>query len=540
MPQKTYILFAILLISNFFINAQKVVTNTTSKPKLVIGLVVDQMRYDYLYKYNNQYGENGFKRLLREGNSCENTYIDYIPTVTGCGHTGIYTGSVPAIHGIASNGWHNYKTGKSMYCAQDDSVKTVGVDGKSGKMSPKNLWVSTVADELRMATNNRSTTIGIALKDRGSILPAGHTANAAYWMDDSLGFWITSSYYMQELPVWVRNYNQQNKARKYLNYNWNLSKPIGAYINSTADENNYEGKYKTEKTVSFPHKTSAFAKAAEIKRTTFGNDITIDFSMEAIKNYKLGRNAVTDFLAVSLSSTDYVGHQFGINAVETEDMYLKLDKIIADFLLFLDKEVGKGNYTLFLTADHGAVNNPTYLQDQKVPAGFLNAAALQKSINEKGKTVFGKNPILDMNDNMIWLNDSLDEAQTITFVKTALQSVEEIQYIIDAKNVNTQTLPDNIKALVNNGYNAQRSGQLYYILKPAFIESYNNATTGTTHGTWNPYDTHIPLVWFGNGITKGKTLRTVHMTDIAPTLANLLQIQAPSGNVGESIMEVLK
>jgi predicted AlkP superfamily pyrophosphatase or phosphodiesterase len=539
MTKKNSILILFLIVTNLLFAQKKIVIENT-KPKLVVGIVVDQMRYDYLYKYESRYGEAGFKRLLREGNSCENTFINYIPTVTGCGHTCVYTGSVPAIHGIASNDWYDYKVGKVRYCAQDDSVKTVGAPGKSGKMSPRNMFTTTIADELRLATNNRSTTIGIALKDRGSILPAGHTANAAYWMDDSLGYWISSTYYMQELPFWVSKYNGEEKARKYLNQNWNILKPLDSYINSTQDETIYEGKYKSDKNVSFPHITSGLTKNADIKRTTYGNDITLDFSKEAIKNYALGKRDVTDFLAISLSSTDYVGHQFGINAIEIEDMYMRLDLLLADFLNYLDKEIGKGNYTLFLTADHGAAHNPKYLSDQKIPAAYINSGTIKKEINEKAKANFGKNAIIDMNDNMIWLNDSLEREPILSFVKKELESIDGIQYVVEGAKLANETLPENLKILIQNGFNKQRSGQLIYILKPAYIESYNNATTGTTHGTWNPYDTHIPLVWFGNGIKKGKSLQTVYMTDIAPTLANLLQIQVPNGNVGATISSVLK
>jgi predicted AlkP superfamily pyrophosphatase or phosphodiesterase len=531
-----YFLFFILITPCCF--AQK--TPISTKPKLIIGLVVDQMRYDYLYKYANNYGTSGFKKLLAKGFSCENTNLNYVPSVTGCGHACIYTGSIPAIHGIASNDWYDKSTGKMMYCAQDNTVTSVGEDTKSGKMSPRNMLTTTIGDELKLATNGRSKVIGVALKDRGSILPAGHSADAAYWMDDSLGKFITSSYYMQQVPNWVQQFNDAEPARKYLQEDWNTILPMYKYYQSTADDNKFEGRFKVDSTTAFPHKTNLFKKTADIKRTPYGNNITLDFSKQAIVNYNLGKGTETDFIAISLSSTDYIGHQFGINSIEIEDTYYRLDKDLANFLQFVDKQVGVGNYTLFLTADHGAAHNPTYLQSQKIPSGFLFSAALKKSINDKGMAKFGKNVIVDMGDNQVWVNDTVDKTEAINYVMQELKAVNQIQFVVENEKLTTAVIPDAIKQLAINGYYPNRSGDILFILKPAFIESYNNATTGTTHGTWNPYDTHIPLVWYGNGINKGKNFQQVYMTDIAATLAALLQIQVPNGCIGKPIEAVLK
>jgi predicted AlkP superfamily pyrophosphatase or phosphodiesterase len=519
---------------------QKQVVNSSTKPKLVVGIVVDQMRYDYLFRYNKNYGSGGFNRLLKEGFNCASTNLSYMPSVTACGHAGIYTGSVPALHGIPSNDWYNKATHKMMYCTEDSTANTVGSVGKSGKMSPKNMWANTITDELRLNTNFRSKVIGISLKDRGSILPAGHSANAAYWMDDSLGNFITSTYYMQQLPAWAQSFNNQKKAEQYLNKDWNLLLPQSSYYQSTSDSNAYEGLYKGETASKFPHKTSAFVKKADIKRTPYGNDISLDFAKAAIEGEALGQGMETDFLALSLSSTDYVGHQFGINAVEIEDMYYRLDKSLADFLNFLDAKVGKGNYTIFLTADHGAAHNPKYLQDQKIPAGYFSGSAFKKSINEKAIAQFGKPVIADIGDNMIWLHDSVSSTKSLPFVLEEINAVKEVQFAIYYSALNTYVLPEELKKLVANGYNAQRSGDILFVLKPGHIEAYGTSQTGTTHGTWNPYDTHIPLVWFGNGIKKGQSYQNYQMCDIAPTLAALLQIQAPNASIGKVISEVLK
>jgi predicted AlkP superfamily pyrophosphatase or phosphodiesterase len=384
-------ILALLLICAFTVsNAQKkTVLSNNTKPKLLVGLVIDQMRFDYLYKYANGFGNGGFKRLMREGFNCKNTNINYIPTVTGCGHACIYTGSVPAIHGIAANDWYDKKTGKMMYCTQDNEANSLGTSNKSGKQSPKNLLTTTLGDELNLFTNNRSTVVGIALKDRGAILPAGHTATAAYWMDDTLGDFITSSFYMNNLPTWVSDFNAQQISKKYLSNNWNLFLPLNKYTESTPDDNDYEGKFKGALSPKFPHITSAFTKIADIKKTPFGNSITLDFSKEVIINYNMGKNNTTDLIAISLSSTDYVGHQFAINSMELEDTYYRLDKDIENFLLFLDKQIGVGQYTLFLTADHGAAHNPKFLQDKRVPAGFLFGRKRHESIWQKCNCRYG-------------------------------------------------------------------------------------------------------------------------------------------------------
>ena len=341
------------------------------RPKLVVGIVIDQMRWDYLYRYYARYGEGGFKRMLGEGFSVENCKIPYIPSVTAIGHSSIWTGSVPSIHGIAGNNF--VKDGKVVYCTADDTVNPVGSDSKAGKMSPRNLWVTTIGDELRLATNNRSKVVGVALKDRASILPAGHHANGAYWFDDKSGKFITSTFYMEKLPEWVNKFNKQKLPNKYLSKKWETLYPIDSYKESTSDDNNYEnGIAEGEKAV-LPLDLPALYKKHGYKilrNTPFGCNLTFDIAKAAIEGENLGRNTDTDLLTISCSSTDYIGHQVGVNAIETEDCYLRLDKALADFFAYLDQTVGKGNYLTFLTADHGGVNNATFLQDQRIPAGI--------------------------------------------------------------------------------------------------------------------------------------------------------------------------
>jgi len=523
------------------------------RPKLVIGIVVDQMRWDYLYRYYSRYGNAGFKRLLNEGFSCENTNIDYIPTVTAAGHTAIYTGSVPALHGIAGNDFIVQATGKSMYCTDDSTVQTVGATSIAGKMSPRNLLTTTVTDELRLATNFQSKVIGIALKDRGGILPAGHTANAAYWFDDKSGNWITSTYYMKALPKWVDDFNAQKIPETYLKTDWTTIYPIDTYLQSTADNNAYEGAFKGADAPTMPVKTSTLYKSlglGMIRTTPYGNTMTLDLAVAAINGEQLGQGTATDFLALSLSSTDYIGHQFGINAVEIEDTYLRLDRDIASFLTYLDAKVGRGKYTVFLTADHGAAHNPGFLQDRNIPAGVWDDAATLKDLN---KVLMDKYKIdgLVLSFTNYQVNFNYSIVRYLHLDETALkndciQYLEKLPYVafaIDMKKAGDANIPEELRTRIINGYNVERSGAIQIILKPGYFTgrvTNDKLPTGTTHGTWNPYDAHIPFVLMGWGIQHGKLTRETHMTDIAPTIAALLHIQAPNGSVGKVVSEALK
>jgi len=549
-------LLILLSVATVSANAQikkKTETATTlPRPKLVVGIVVDQMRWDYLYRYYDRYNAGGFKRLLNEGFSCENANIDYIPTVTAAGHTCIYTGSVPAIHGIAGNDFVVQATGRQIYCAEDSTVQTVGSTSNAGKMSPRNLLVTTVTDELRLATNFRSKVIGIALKDRGGILPAGHTANAAYWFDDKSGNWITSTYYMNDLPQWVKDFNARKLPETYLKKDWNTLYPLNTYLQSTEDNNRYEGKFKGADAPTMPVKTSQLynGNLGMIRSTPYGNTFTLDLATAAVNAERLGQRGITDFLAVSLSSTDYVGHQFGVNAIETEDTYLRLDQDLSTFLTFLDGKLGKGNYTVFLTADHGAAHNSVFLKDHNIPAGNWEDAACLKKLNQvladKYKT---EKLIINLDNYQVNFNNAAIRKANIAINEVKqdciqyLQKQPEIAFAIDMQKVSDSTIPAELKGRIINGYNLANSGTIQIILKPAYYTGHGSGDggpTGTTHGTWNPYDSHIPMVFMGWGVKHGALAREVHMTDIAPTISSLLHIQAPNGSIGHPVVEVLK
>ena len=517
-----------------------------ANPKLVIGIVIDQMRWDYLHRFNNLFNTGGFKRLLAEGFSCDNTLIPYTPTYTAPGHTCIYTGSVPAIHGIVGNNWYDKNTNANVYCTDDSTVTTVGNRSDAGKMSPNNMWATTITDELRLSTNFKSKVIGISLKDRGAILPAGHSANAAYWYDDKGGKWITSSYYMQELPNWVTAFNAKDEVTKYMSKDWNTLLPIEQYNQSTIDNEPYENAVKGETSVTFPHKLSAIGdvKYSAFRTTPYANSFTFNFAENAIENEKLGENTVTDFLTVSISSTDYIGHSFGPNSIEIEDTYLRLDKDIADFLQYLDKKLGKGNYLTFLTADHGVAHIPAFLAEHKIPAGTFSEEEFSKEINQEIEIKFDlKKVVQSVQNYQVYLNFNEIEKQgkdKAAIVNTVIKLLKQKPYIINAfetEKIMQTALAEPQRSLMVNGYNPKRSGDIQFTFKPGYFDG---GKKGTTHGLWNPYDAHIPLLFFGWNVKQGSTKRETYMTDIAATLAAMLQVQMPNGCVGKVITEVIK
>lgn len=527
--------------SIYSVSAQQASAIGVQRPKLVVGIVIDQMRWDYLYRYQKRYTDGGFKRLLNEGFSCENTVIPYVPSVTAIGHTCIYTGSVPSIHGIAGNNF--VKNGEKVYCTDDDTVKPVGSNSEAGLMSPRNLWVTTIGDEMKIASNGRAKVVGVALKDRASILPAGHNPDGAFWFDDKSGNFITSTYYMNQLPKWVEAFNGKKLPEHYLSEKWNTLYPKDTYIESTSDENEYENGIKKGVKATLPLNLPELYKKYGyniIRNTPFGNSLTFDMAKAAIDGEQLGADDETDLLAVSCSSTDYIGHQVGTHAVETEDTYLRLDKAIADFLSYLDTKVGKGNYLVFLSADHGAMNNARFLQDRRIPAGNWDDDTAAKKLNEVIAKEFPNTGDLvkTVMNYQVFFNREVIKNQHLDFAKikqTVVDFLKEdscVLYACDMEKTMTESIPEEVKYRIVNGYNRERSGDIQIVLKPNF---YTHGMKGTNHGAWNLYDTHIPLVFMGWGIKHGATTKRTFMTDIAPTIGALIHVQAPNGCVGQPI-----
>ena len=523
------------------------ISKVNDQPKLIVGIVVDQMRYDYLTRFKSKFGKGGFLRMINEGFNCKNNHFNYVPTYTGPGHASVYTGTTPKYHGIIGNNWYDKETKERVYCAGDDNVEPVGTKDRAGKMSPHRMQTTTFGDENRMFTQMRGKTIGVSLKDRGAILPAGHTANAAYWfhgMDE--GAWISSSFYMNDLPQWVKDFNMSDKADSYLK-EWNTFYDISTYTESGPDENTFEGGFKGKDKATFPYDLKALSKDNRgydiLKATPYGNSLTTDFAIEAIKAEKLGQDEITDVLAVSYSATDYVGHNFGVNSKEVQDTYIRLDKDLERFFKFLDETVGENQYTVFLTSDHGAVDVPAYLSSIKIPAGYVDNKDRKERFNNFLTNTFGTKEIVEnISNDQIFINRAVVDSLNLNLIdvqnKIAMEQLgyKNITKVYTANTFSTTSFSLGIEELLQNGFNQKRSGDVILVNDSAFI-SYSR--TGSTHGSGLNYDTHVPLLFFGKGIKHGETLNKTVISDIAPTMSALLGISFPNGSTGQPLGFVL-
>jgi len=472
-----------------------------------VGIVVDQMRWDYLSRYYDKFTDDGFRRMIDRGFSCDNCLINYVPTITSIGHTSAYTGTTPAYHGICGNNF--YINGKKAYCCYDDSVETVGAEGTKGKMSPHNMVATTIGDQLRLHTDFQSKVVGVSYKDRAAILPAGHSATAAYWLDTKNLCFISSTYYMKELPEYAKRVNRAIKSNR-----------------------------------------EAQKAGEKIGYTALCGTITTDMAIAALQGEKLGKGKVTDMLCVSYSQTDVIGHEWGTRGEHTDEAYLKLDKDLARLFRALDSQVGQGQWVAFLTGDHGAAHSWRYMREHKLPAGPFFGSDFKKALDEHLAKTMGitKSVVGDIMDYRIFLNYSNMEgfsAQKIQEVKDAIvdftSHYPHVQQALDFEKVRTAPLPQRLAEQILKGYYPGRSGDIIAILEPQYYGSWQGAPLGqTTHGSWNPYDAHIPCLFLGWKIPHGATAREVQITDIAPTICQLLHIQQPNCCIGQAITEITK
>ncbi|PJJ60985.1 alkaline phosphatase PafA [Hymenobacter chitinivorans] len=537
------ILLSALLLSS----ASSSYAQGTAKPKLLVGIMVDQMRADYLPRFYDQMGNDGFKRLLREGFQCRNTHYNYVPTVTGPGHSSVYTGTTPRYHGVVGNSWYDRRLRRDVYCTDDSTVQLVGT-AKGMGVSARNQVSTTLGDEMKMVTNGRSKVLALSLKDRASALPAGHMADGAFWFDSNTGDFISSTYYMPTLPKWVADFNAQKKADYYRQQTWTPLRGPEAYRNSVADSNAFERIFKGKTAATFPYELSKLAPLnppayEAVNISPFGNNLLTDLALAALAGTDLGRDEVPDLLALSYSSPDPVGHTFGPLSKEENDVYLRLDLEIARLLQALDKTVGKGNYTVFLTADHGASEVPKYLAQHQAPSGAQNHATLNKGAADFLVQQLGPGAWLETErNNMYYLNRSLIASRKLELarVQNLLADFLRGQPGIAQVNTTAQLLTSSTGAFLEtklqNGLYYQRFGDVRFELEPGWTWELG---VGATHGSAYLYDSHVPLLWFGAGISPGISYEYHAITDIAPTAAMLVESKLPSACTGQPIVEVL-
>lgn len=539
-------------VSILFVTAGSAQKNKNAKadgtPKLVVGIVVDQMRNDYLYRFADKYGDGGFKRMLKDGFECRNTNYNYVPTYTGPGHAAIYSGTTPYYNGIIANDWYDAKTGKMMYVTEDQSVKSVGTTSKAGIMSPKNLLATTMTDELMLSNNRQSKVVGVCIKDRGSILPAGHIPTAAYWFDDETGNFVTSTYYTEELPIWVTKFNSSKKVDSYLSKSWETLFNIKSYTVGLPNGGDYRKAFKGAEKNAFPHNLPALREkngTGLIRSTPFGNSLTVDFAIEALQNEKMGQGKYTDFLAVSFSSTDYVGHQFGINSIEVQDTYARLDKDLERLFAYLDKNVGMDNVLVFLTSDHGAAQNPQQMMDMGIPAGVLDTDKIASTLSDKISEKFGAGKWVSKYYNQqFWLNDSLIDSKKLNRndiveeVLPFLRKMDGVQAVYNTSTADWKASNEHTEKMLN-GLSPVRSGHIALLLQPNWFGGSYAAKAGTTHGSNYTYDTHVPLVWMGWKIKSGSTAQPFNITDIASTVCDMLHISTTNASMGTPMTDLI-
>ncbi|MBK9285940.1 MAG: alkaline phosphatase family protein [Sphingobacteriaceae bacterium] len=539
-----FLLIQIIAIAGF---SQNKPANAESKPKLIVAIVVDQMRNDFIYRYWDRFGNGGFKKLVNNGFYFKNAHFNYIPTFTGPGHSSIFTGTTPKYHGIIANEWFEKQSGKMIYCVQDDQAKSIGTKSKNGKKSPRNQLSTTIGDEMKLS-NTKSKVFAVSIKDRSAVLPAGHAADGAFWFDDASADFISSDFYMQQLPTWLNEFNEKKLTQNYLNGIWSTLYPIGSYTNSLADDNEYENPFPGSEKPVFPYPLKDFItekKWGVIKSTPFGNSLTKDLALACLQNEGLGKDDYTDFFSVSFSCTDIIAHAFGPRSIEVEDTYLRLDKDLEQIIDYLDKNVGKDNYTLFLTADHGASDVPAHLINNKIPAGNINSDLIHKQILNFCHENYGDSTIIEnVSNEQIFLKEvklkelkiNKDEIENkISNYIIGLNGIAEAYS--SARLKNTEAVKNKMLALLSNGYNHKRSGNVAFTYQPGWMD---HPSKGTTHGTGYNYDTHVPVLFYGKGIKNGNYTGYIDITQIAPTICELIKVNSPSATFSESLNQYLK
>ncbi len=533
--------------------AQVKPTQPNTPPKLVVGIVIDQMRQEYLYRFYDTFGEGGFKRMMAQGFMATNMHYNYAPTYTGPGHASIYTGTTPAIHGIIANDYYDKEEKKVVNCVEDLSQALVGATQTGKGVSPKRLQTTTITDELKLFTQSRAKVIGVSIKDRGAILPAGHLADGAYFPEGRGGKFITSAFYKNQLPDWVNKFNERNLINTYYKQTWTLLLPPEKYTASGPDESPYERKLDAKTKMIFPYPTQEMINkvgADYFSYTPFANDYITEFSKAAIQGEQMGEDEVTDFLTISYSTPDIMGHAVGPRAIELQDMYLRLDKNLADLLSTLDKEIGTGNYVVFITADHGVAEVPQYLKDKKIPAGYFNEEYATAKVNEYLTSFYpGKKLIERISNAQVYLNhqafDGSPKSTGLDFFVVAELAGKFLMTIDGVANYYTEAVikqsdfnEGGIKGKIIRGFHAKRSGDIALVFEPAWFEG--NSVQGTTHGSPYAYDTHVPLLMMGKGIRPGQSHLPYDITDITPTLSVLMKVMFPNGCTGKPILAALE
>ena len=545
--------FGISLIGIIFfltfntIQAQQPAGIPSEQPKLIIGLIFDQLRPDQVRKYWDKYGEGGFKKLMNNGTVVKSASYSYFNTEEAAGYTTIATGTQPSEHGIISSQWFEILNEKLVFCTDDRSVIPVGGSFENGPFSPNKIMVSGFADELKFSNQLRSKVFSIGLNYKSAILTSGHSANAAYWFDDMMGYWMTSSYYLDTLPDWLIRFNEKKFADIYLERSWEPLLPIEKYTLEPPElvktDKNFHGLN------TFPYDLNKLSKKRRnerdysiLKYTPFGNTMVVDMAVQLLVEEGLGKDDYTDYLALNFCTLGPVANTFGQESIEMEDVMIRMDLQLSHFLKLVEDMLGKENVLIFLTASRGMPKESTYFRQLKLPVGQFKrnqALSLLKSyLNVKYGT---GNWVRGFFGNQIYLNRILIEDADIPLIEIRDNVVNfmvqfaGVAHAITASTLYSAHFDDNLFALVQNGYNPKRSGDVVVVLRPGWRMDEENVI-----GSGYNYDRKVPMVWYGWKIGKNVVYRNIDVADIAPTLSLFLDIPLPNASFGEPILELIK
>jgi hypothetical protein len=522
------------------------------KPKLVIGIVVEQLRYDQLEKFRDRLSENGIKRLINEGTFFRNAYFEYMLTQSAPGYSTISTGTEPSYHGITSDNWYLPLKNELIYCSKDIAVNPVGGSYEAGLHSPVNLQASTFSDELKMATSRNSKVFAVGMKENSAIFSAGHAADGAYWYDNSTGTWMSCTYYMKALPSWVNDFNAMKYSETYLNASWSLLRPTGDYADCLPDSNKFETGFNGRNY--FPYDLKKMSQTGVrnsahdfslLRETPFANSFTTNFAIKLIEEEELGKDDVTDFMAICYSSTDYIGHRFGPSSVEMGDAILRLDRDIESLLTYVNDNLGKKNVLIYFTSAHGISEIPTVLESNRIPAGYFRQNQALQLLRSYLNAVYGEGDwVKGYSEKQIFLNRTLIEDARIPLEeiqKKVARFLVQFSGVASAYPYSAFEANDfgngHLRRIINN-FSPQRSGDVIVTLNPGWVEKEGDQLTN--HNSPYEYDSHVPLIWYGWTVNRASVTRKVNMTDIAATLSSLCKVPYPNACTGEPMFELFR
>jgi predicted AlkP superfamily pyrophosphatase or phosphodiesterase len=547
--QRTGFIFLLIVLFHDSVLPQSNARIPSNKPKLIIGIEISQFRYDYIPRFWDKLSEGGFKKLINRGCYCENTSYNYLFSDIGVGCATIATGTNPSQHGIIAGSWYSNLLDKIIINIDDDAVKTVGGNYDAGRYSPKNLMTSTFADEIKLANNFQSKVISISLDPQAAIFSSGHTTDCAYWFDSNTGNFITSSFYVDSLPGWVNEFNNKHFSDVYMGEEWNTLLPMGEYTASLLDNNGYEPGMFGQSV--FPYVLKDISKRFTrkdrydlLRYMPFGDNLTKDFAISSIVSEELGKDDNTDILFVSFTVSERIGNLFGPLSVEMEDLVLCLDSDIAHLLEFVEKNIGKENVLIYLTAEHGVQHLPEYLEANKIPSGYFNAPGNIALLKSYMNNIYGKGDwIKQYYGQEIYLNRNLIEdskynlADVQTNVANLMLQFTGVANTMTATTLQSTNFTQGIFATMQNSFNQKRSGDVLLNFTTGWAEKpgYNNDFAA-------PYghDRRVPLIWYGWKIGHKSVRRPVDLSDIAPTICTMLEVSYPNSASGRPILEIVE